>query len=112
MKRDEILREAQIAVVQRGENYGSPAENFQRIADLWTNLTGHNITIRDVGNMMIALKMARLQETPDHKDSWVDIAGYAAVTAEAIAEISDSQRPLAGQQNTDSTIQVTHSLDQ
>jgi hypothetical protein len=37
-------------------------------------------TAVDVCNMMVLLKVARLQQTPDdpHYDSLVDIAGYAA----------------------------------
>jgi hypothetical protein len=27
--------------------------------------------------MMIALKISRLQQTPDHLDSYIDIVGYA-----------------------------------
>ena len=35
----------------------------------------------DVAHMMVLLKMARLVETPQHRDSWVDMAGYAATGA-------------------------------
>jgi len=31
--------------------------------------------------MMVLLKMARLMQTPDHRDSYVDMAGYAATGA-------------------------------
>lgn len=84
MNRTQILEAAASAVKERGENYGSPASNFQRIADLWSSYTGHMYTMADVGVMMTLLKIARLKETPSHSDSWVDIAGYAAVTSEAI----------------------------
>lgn len=80
-----VLDEA-ISVVygQRQQNYGHPRVNFQRIADLWSAIVGTTITPQQTGLMMIALKMARLMETPDHRDSYVDIAGYAAATARAI----------------------------
>ncbi len=32
----------------------------------------------DVAVMGALIKVARLAETPDHEDSWVDLAGYAA----------------------------------
>ena len=32
--------------------------------------------------VMIQVKIARLQESPDHVDSWTDIAGYAALGAQ------------------------------
>jgi hypothetical protein len=34
--------------------------------------------------MMILLKMARLMETPNHRDSYVDMAGYAATGARVV----------------------------
>jgi len=33
---------------------------------------------------MAAIKLARLVETPDHQDSWIDLAGYAAIGSECI----------------------------
>ena len=36
--------------------------------------------------MMVGLKVARLIETPDHQDSILDIAGYAAVMSECVEE--------------------------
>ena len=33
---------------------------------------------------MAAVKLARLVETPDHQDSWIDLAGYAAIGSECI----------------------------
>ena len=35
---------------------------------------------------MVGLKVARLIETPDHQDSILDIAGYAAVMSECVEE--------------------------
>jgi hypothetical protein len=47
---------------------------------------------------MTLLKIARLQHT-DHDDSFVDIAGYAAVTAEAISGIEGTPHPQEDLQN-------------
>lgn len=104
MKREDILKAAEAVVNTRGESYGTPAENFSRIANLWSIILNQNITVRDVGLMMIALKISRLQETPDHEDSWIDLAGYAAITAEAIADISGNLHPPEDQQSIDSKI--------
>ena len=38
--------------------------------------------VDSIANMMILLKVARLKSSPSHKDSWVDVAGYAACGAE------------------------------
>jgi hypothetical protein len=35
---------------------------------------------------MIAVKMSRLCQSLDHADSWVDIAGYAAIGGEMTDE--------------------------
>ena len=37
-----------------------------------------NLDEVDVASMMIDVKQARLENDPTHRDSWVDIAGYAA----------------------------------
>lgn len=69
-------------VHHRRLSYGSPKENFQRIADFWTialrdKLTpGATVSLTDVAQMMRLVKEARLIETPDHFDSLVDICGY------------------------------------
>lgn len=74
--------------------YGTPEQNFQRIATLWTAYIGlrnpdlqtqglaPEIEPRDVAAMMRLMKEARLLETPDHRDSFVDIVGYALCGAE------------------------------
>lgn len=82
-----ILQEAQDAVFgPRQGAYGHPREDFQRTADLWSAyLQGCGVPVvmegKDVANMMILLKMARLMNTPDHRDSMVDMAGYAETLA-------------------------------
>lgn len=87
MDRTECLETAKnIVNGARQENYGSPESNFKNIAELWTTYfnTAKNtedwidIAPVDVANMMILMKMARLMNKPDHEDSWIDIAGYAA----------------------------------
>ena len=37
-----------------------------------------------VGNFHIAGKISRLYKTPNHEDSWLDIAGYAILIADSI----------------------------
>lgn len=73
----DILTKAKTTVETRGKTYGGPRSNHQRIAALWGAMLGVNITPEQVALMMIQVKVARLMETPDHEDSWVDIAGYA-----------------------------------
>ena len=88
MTRAELLERALAAVNKRPKAYGPPEQNFERIARLWTDhlLNRYRETVVldlvDVACMMILMKVARIEETPDHVDSWTDIAGYAACGAE------------------------------
>jgi hypothetical protein len=82
---------ARIVTGERRGAYGSPENNFERIARFWTahlanrygddkkfHLGPPKLDGTDVALMMVLLKAARLANQPDHRDSWVDISGYAA----------------------------------
>lgn len=63
-------------VEERGKDYGSPCQDFTRIAKLWSAILGTYIDPRFVPLCMIAVKMSR--EVHKHKeDNISDIAGYA-----------------------------------
>ena len=61
----------------RNSDYGDPRVSFDRIALMWSAITGADISAQQVAHMMIALKLSRLQTSPNHLDSYVDIVGYA-----------------------------------
>ena len=82
MNKIDALEAAIHAVEARGENYGDVRQNHQRIASLWSVVLGQDVTPEQVALCMTCLKVARLIETPDHEDSWIDIAGYGACGAE------------------------------
>ena len=87
MTRDEILaKAAALITASRDEMYGDPRTNLQRIADLWSVILGVEVDADEVILCMIAVKMSRLIKTPEHEDSWVDIAGYAALGGEITGE--------------------------
>lgn len=82
-----LLQEAiKITAQDRNSAYGNPEDNFQNIANYWntylTTLPGQDnirpLSSQDVAHLMILMKMARLNTNPSHRDSLVDIAGYAA----------------------------------
>ena len=83
MRMDKTLFELEETLLRRGDNYGGPAENFKRIATLWSDWLGVEVDEKDVGIMMILLKIARLKNEPMHYDSYLDIGGYAVATLEA-----------------------------
>lgn len=97
--RADILDTAKGYVLKdRNSTYGSPEDNFRRIAILWEaydqiRQPGPETSI-DVSIKMILMKVARLAHNPTHKDSWVDTAGYAACGAGiALAEDAKKTEP-------------------
>jgi hypothetical protein len=88
-KRKKLIDEAsQYVTKDRNTSYGEPEDNFQAIADVWNaqgvridkphNGSHRNVTSTDVALMMAGMKLARLKTNPSHRDSWVDLIGYAA----------------------------------
>ncbi len=84
MNRYELLDAAKETVADRGEDYGSIWDNHERIAIIWTALIGIQIEPDHVAMVLAGVKLARLAATPDHQDSWVDLAGYAATGSECL----------------------------
>lgn len=83
MTRPEILDTAKKCVCgQREQDYGSPENNFQIIADLWSAYYGKKFTALDVSMMMTLLKIARIRTGTATEDSFVDAAGYIACGGE------------------------------
>lgn len=81
--RKTVLDEAVAAVNgSRADNYGDQLTNFTNIADRMTITLREKliapITPQEVALLMMDVKIARLAKTGgQHKDSIVDIAGYA-----------------------------------
>tara|TARA_R100000900_G_scaffold106010_1_gene82260 strand:+ start:181 stop:435 length:255 start_codon:yes stop_codon:yes gene_type:complete len=83
MNRDEILNKSQSLINgDRAKEYGDAYENHKRIAEMWSVLLNKQITVSQVYQCMIAVKLSRLIETPEHIDSWIDICGYGALGGE------------------------------
>lgn len=75
-----VLDEAQkLTAGARARAYGDAEANAQRFARIASAVTGLDVKPEHLPMLMIALKLARIAETPGHRDSWVDIAGYAQV---------------------------------
>jgi len=82
MKRDQLLQKAEELINgDRAEEYGDAKKNFEDIAKMWSVILEKEITPQQMALCMIMVKAARLMKT-DHEDSWVDIAGYAALGGE------------------------------
>jgi hypothetical protein len=77
--RTQLLKDAIVLVSDdRNSVYGPPSHHHTKTAAMWTVLFGHQFTAADVCKAFICDKLVRLSVTPDHRDSAVDIAGYAA----------------------------------
>lgn len=84
-----IAREA-LKVINgaRQDRYGDPEDNFKIVADLWTDYLRalkHDmplLTRDDIANMMVLFKMARIVGGEYHRDSDVDLVGYALLGAD------------------------------
>ena len=83
--RKRVLSEAERCVCGKRENeYGVPEDSFEMIGKLWTVYLDYatKIDAHDVAAMMALLKIARIAKSPDHMDSWCDLAGYASCGGE------------------------------
>ena len=83
--RKRVLSEAEKCVCgQREQDYGTPEDSFEMIGKLWTVYLDYatKIDAHDVAAMMALLKIARIAKSPDHMDSWCDLAGYASCGGE------------------------------
>lgn len=87
-----ILEEAQRLVGgDRQAQYGHPIEDFTRTAGAINSFFGTEFEARDIPVLMILVKLSRVIQSPEKRDSFVDICGYAR-TREMVAERED--RPL------------------
>lgn len=89
---ESILDEAKrITEGVRRAEYGAPADDFARAAQMWTGILarklreGEHVTAMDIPLCMIAIKLAR-QSHRHKRDNLVDIAGYARTAAMVAGE--------------------------
>jgi hypothetical protein len=87
MKASDIAtKAADLVSGDRAQTHGDMADNFARIADLWSAYLGRRLdtglSAVDVGNMMALLKIARTLSGQVNADDFVDGAGYLACAGE------------------------------
>ena len=87
MERSEILEAAKRCVCgDREQDYGSPEDNFEKIAEFWSTYMGYPVVAHDVAAMLALLKIARIATGHAKEDNWIDLAGYAACGGELEAD--------------------------
>ena len=77
-----LLDEAEAVIVQRAGAYGPASDTMAAIAARWSLTLGITVTPAQVVLCMIDLKLARLSHDPKHRDSELDVIGYAALRPE------------------------------
>jgi hypothetical protein len=92
--RSAVLEEARGLIDgDRNNHYGPPTQDFQRSAEVLDALEyrgpgGRELQPHDVAIMMMAVKLSRITWSPEKRDHWVDIAGYAGCGYECVHEES------------------------
>ena len=89
--RKRVLSEAEKCVCgQREQDYGTPEDNFDRIAKMWSAYMGVEFNPVDVSMFMVMLKVARIKSGGGTMDSFVDGCGYFSCGGEIFARNMES----------------------
>jgi len=87
-----ILSEAtELVTGDRNAQYGPPTQDFSRSAAAlnaygYRGPEGRQLQAHDIAILITAVKISRLMWLPGKRDSWVDVAGYAACGYECAVE--------------------------
>ena len=76
---ESLFNEAITTIHQRGGVYGHPYNNHKRIADLWSAYLDFPIAPHQAAICMALVKVSRLSETPQSRDSVLDGIAYFAL---------------------------------
>lgn len=96
-ERSKLLTEAASVIDgDRNVQYGNPIDDFSLTAQMWEaylrrlmetrNLDVPMLDPHDVAVMMMMVKLSRLAQSPEKKDHWTDIAGYAGCGWECVTQ--------------------------
>ena len=86
MKATEALIDAIDIMQDRGKVYGHPKINQGRISSRLSNLFDFPITDYQACLALVEVKLARIQESPSHTDSYIDACAYLALAAQLRTE--------------------------
>ncbi len=78
-----LMEEAADILDERGLEYGHPAINIRRIADLWASYFGREIDPLYACICMALVQISRIVETPK-RDSFLDAVSYLALAGESV----------------------------
>ena len=84
MSAENLLLQAAEIVKERRAAYGHSKTMMASVARRWSETLGQTVTPAEVVLCLIDLKLVRLAHDPQHRDSILDVAGYAAVLDEVV----------------------------
>ena len=82
MKHSHITNEALKILSARGDVYGTVRENHERIARIANEITGKSLLAHDIAMILLAVKLSRIAQSPDHVDSYIDAINYLSFAGE------------------------------
>jgi len=85
----DVLMLASSAIADRAPRYGDVTLMARRAAEISSAILEAEVSPRAVLTILLAVKLARLQESPQHLDSFVDAAAYVAL----IAQVAGAKGP-------------------
>ena len=85
--RERMLRNAIEITCNQRKGYGTPYQSMKQTSELFNaymrnrplSRLGAELDAHDMAVFMILAKVSRLATTPNHEDSWTDIAAYAGI---------------------------------
>jgi hypothetical protein len=80
MRANQFLEDAIELIGLRGQDYGHPAINHMRIAQMWSAYLDAPIGPEQVAMCMALVKIARSVESPNRADNYSDGVAYMAMS--------------------------------
>jgi hypothetical protein len=78
---DRFLQEVRKTLLERERAYGPPDRSFSVLREFWSQALGQELSAPQVVLLLALLKVSRLAWSEQQPDSWIDLAGYAAIGA-------------------------------
>ena len=86
MKATKALIDAIDIIQDRGKVYGHPSINFARQSARFSCLLDYPVTPAQAALLMVEVKLARIAESPNHIDSYIDAIAYLSLSLQLQTE--------------------------